>query len=245
MTYPISKPRLRIVDDEPGPVQRANGRDVGKDINVAVTPEQAAAFAALIADGDQVAVSHTLEQMGAEQVRSLAIALATQINAAESASGEVSDVVSDAGPDGICTIAVAAAAQAFGTTGDATLSADRHRAVTDARAVAMTAARRGGMTLTSIAAFFGKDHTSVMYAQSKVANNPRLNAVCTRIVDQLEDHYSRPTTSPAQSDTRSADLRRSEGLQLAALDESHRAASAAGARDEDQARQLPPAAPGR
>jgi chromosomal replication initiation ATPase DnaA len=55
-----------------------------------------------------------------------------------------------------------AATMPFGTTREAMLSADRHRAVSDARAVAMTAARRDGMTLTSIAAF-GKDHTSVMH----------------------------------------------------------------------------------
>ena len=42
------------------------------------------------------------------------------------------------------------------------------RAVTDARAVAMTAARRGGLTLPAIARFFGKDHTTVMHAHRKV-----------------------------------------------------------------------------
>ena len=86
--------------------------------------------------------------MNAEQLRTLAIALATQVNAAENANGEVADV----GPDGVCAIAIASAAQSFGTTRDAVLSADRHRAVTDARAVAMTAARRGGLTLPAIAA---------------------------------------------------------------------------------------------
>ena len=143
---------LRLVD------QPAPSPDASPDEEL--TAKQAAAFAALVAEADQSAVTYTLDQMSAEQLRSLAIALATQVNAAETATGEVPDV----GPDGICAIAVATAAHSFGTTRDAVLSADRHRAVTDARAVAMTAARRGGMTLPAIAAHFGKDHTSVMYA---------------------------------------------------------------------------------
>jgi len=129
---PTSKQRLRIVNNATGPEAHAGvGVGVSKDRSASasdgVTPEQAA-FAALVAEADQVAVAYTLEQMGTEQLRSLAIALATQVNAAETASGEISDV----GPDGICTIAVAAAAHAFGTTRDAVLSArpaprrDRH-----------------------------------------------------------------------------------------------------------------------
>jgi hypothetical protein len=55
--------------------------------------------------------------MNAEQLRTLAIALATQINATENARGGVADV----GPDGICAIAIATAAQSFGTTRDCRL----------------------------------------------------------------------------------------------------------------------------
>src|SRR3954452_3917749 len=137
--------RLRLVDNEQEPAAAAPDREL--------TAKRAAAFAALVADANQSAVDYTLDQMSAEQLRSLAIALATQVNAAENATGEIADV----GPDGICAIAVATAAQSFGTTRDAVLSADRHRAVTDARAVAMTAARRGGLTLPAIASYFGKD----------------------------------------------------------------------------------------
>ncbi|NYI47868.1 hypothetical protein BJ993_005014 [Nocardioides aromaticivorans] len=198
--------RLRLVDDQQD--QLAEAPDGG------LTAKQAAAFAALVANANQAAVARTLDQMNAEQLRSLAIALATQVNAAETATGEMADV----GPDGICAIAIATAAQSFGTTRDAVLSADRHRAVSDARAVAMTAARRGGLTLPAIASYFGKDHTSVMYAQNKVANNPRLNAVCARIVDQLDEHYADPTSVPA-GDLAAPDGGRSTTLQLAALDQ--------------------------
>ncbi len=199
--------RLRLVDHQQD--QPAEAAAPGEE----ATAKQAAAFAALVANANQSAVERTLDQLNAAQLRSLAIALSTQVNAAESATGEVADV----GPDGICAIAIATAAQSFGTTRDAVLSADRHRAVTDARAVAMTAARRGGLTLPAIATYFSKDHTSVMYAQNKVANNPRLNAVCARIVDQLDDHYAEPTSMPAKDPA--AESGRSTTLQLAALDQ--------------------------
>ena len=228
-----SSRRLRLVDDQQDQPAEAAAPDSE------LTAKQAAAFAALVANANQSVVERTLDQMNAEQLRSLAIALATQVNAAENATGEVADV----GPDGICAIAIATAAQSFGTTRDAVLSADRHRAVTDARAVAMTAARRGGLTLPAIATYFGKDHTSVMYAQNKVANNPRLNAVCARIVDQLDDHYAEPTSIPAE-DPATAAGGRSTTLQLAALDQA-RDDTARRHHDEDSQRLSVSAAPAR
>lgn len=216
--------RLRIVDDQHDPTEAA-ATTAGE-----LTAKQAAAFAALVAHANQSAVERTLDEMNAEQLRTLAIALARQVNATENANGEVSDV----GPDGVCAIAIATAAQSFGTTRDAVLSADRHRVVTNARAVAMTAARRGGLTLPAIASYFGKDHTSVMYAQTKVANNPRLNAVCARIVDQLDDHYAEPISVPKEQVVAAAS-ERSTTLQLAALDQS-RNETARHHRDEDSQR---------
>jgi hypothetical protein len=204
-----SNRRLRLINE-----QQTQPDAAPEPPDEGLTAKQAAAFAALVANANQSVLERTLDQMNAEQLRTLAIALATQVNASENATGEVADV----GPDGICAIAIATAAQSFGTTRDAVLSADRHRAVTDARAVAMTAARRGGLTLPAIATYFGKDHTSVIYAQNKVANNPRLNAVCSRIVDQLDEHYVDPTSIPAE-DPAAPESTRSTTLQLAALDQ--------------------------
>ena len=119
---------------------------------------QLIAFAGLVANDTESKVAHIVAQMSREQLQALVVALATQVNTSATATG----TIPDAGPDVICAIAVTAAAQSLGTTSDAVLSADRHRAVTDARAVAMTAARRGGATLPAIAAHFGKDHTTVM-----------------------------------------------------------------------------------
>ena len=212
--------RLRLVDADRDDRDHAAAEDL-EATDEGLSGRQAAAFAALVAEDNQTAISYTLEQMSADQLRSLALALATQVNAAETATGEIADV----GPDGLCAIAVASAAQAFGTTRDAVLSADRHRAVTDARAVAMTAARRGGLTLPAIGAYFGKDHTTVMYSLTKVANNPRLEAVCNRIVDQLDDHYAMPTSVPAEDPGAAAAAEavavqgRSSMLQLAAVEQ--------------------------
>jgi len=224
--------RLRLVDNQQTPEDEIPGP------GDAPSPKHAAAFAALVADANQSAIQRTLNAMSDEQLRTLAVALATQVNATENATGEVADV----GPDGVCAIAIATAAQAFGTTRDAVLSADRHRAVTDARAVAMTAARRGGLTLPAIAAAFGgRDHTTVMYAQKKVANDPRLNAVCTRIVAQLEEHYAEPITVPQAEEVAQSD--RSTTLQLAALDQTRH--DTARRHDEDGPRVTVAAAPGR
>ena len=150
-------------------------------------------FAALVASANQRDVDNALEQMTGEQLRSLAVALATRVNAAAHTDGADGAVV-EVGPAAICAIAITTAAQSFGTSRDAILGSDRCRAVTDARAVAMTAARRVGLTLPVIAHYFAKNHTSVMYAQTKVANNPRLDAVCARIVDRLNSHYVQPNS---------------------------------------------------
>ncbi|GAW48015.1 MULTISPECIES: helix-turn-helix domain-containing protein [unclassified Nocardioides] len=233
-TADSSSRRLRLVAE-----QHARDLEPATPGADELSVQQAAAFAALVAGANQSVLERTLEEMNTAQLRELAIALATQVNAAESATGEVADV----GPDGVCALAVATAAQAFGTTRAAVLSADRHRAVTDARAVAMTAARRGGLTLPAIASYFGKDHTSVMYAQNKVANNPRLNAVCTPIVNQLEQHYANPTGVLREEDLLGRSSGHSTILQLAALDQArndtlHR-------RDEDTQRPAVATAPTR
>jgi hypothetical protein len=75
-----SSRRLRLVDDQrdqPDDVVAADGE---------LTAKQAAAFAAQVANAPQSALERTLDQMNAEQLRALAIALATQVNAAENAT---------------------------------------------------------------------------------------------------------------------------------------------------------------
>lgn len=206
MRTPQDKRRLQLVDNQQQPPAEPV-TSLGEP-----SARQVAAFVALVADSDTSAVDQALDQMGADPVRALAITLAKQIEVADAANGEVVDV----GPAGICSIAVATAAHELGVTREAILSAGRQRAVTDARAVAMAAARRAGLTLPAIGAYFGTHHTSVMYATRKVADTPRLDAACARILDQLEEHAARPTaTGPIVAATGAG---RSAALQLAALD---------------------------
>ena len=74
-------------------------------------------------------------------------------------------------------------------------------------------------------------------------NNPRLNAVCARIVDQLDEHYADPTRIPSQNPA-APESTRSTTLQLAALDQS-RSDSARRHHDEDTQRLSLSSAPAR
>lgn len=171
------------------------------------TLKLASAVASAVAGGDQDAADALLDDLDTDQLRQLVHTLAAHANLTDTPAPE-------AGPDGICRIAVDAAARAFDTTPDAVLSDDRHRAVSDARAVAMAAARASGITLTAIADYFGKDHTSVIYAGRKVSANPRLADATARIVDTIAQQYTE--TIPARVPAAAA-RQRSNVLHLAEL----------------------------
>lgn len=220
--------RLRLVESTHTPDAHGTALprpDTG--FSAEVSPHLATAFANLVAASKEDAVSDLLDDMDTDQLRSLAVVLATQINAAHASYEDLADL----GANGICAIAADAAAQALGTTREAVLSADRHREVSDARAVAMTAARRARLSLPAIANYFKKDHASVIYNTNKVANNPRLDILCTRITDEIERHY----TPAAEAEARDGNLDaagRSTTLQLAAVEHARRGA-ARRTRDED------------
>lgn len=100
---------------------------------------------------DQVA--DLIAPLDADQLRSLVTVLAVQTMPSAPATG----------PAAVCELAINAAAPMFGTTPEAILSAERSRPVSDARAVAMTAAREVGLSLPTIAEHFNKDHGSVIH----------------------------------------------------------------------------------
>lgn len=160
----------------------------------------AAAFAALLPELDQAEIERALKPLRVEQLRELVVELADHLRGADAP---------DLSPDGICATAMNAAAAVLGTTTEAILSADRHRHVTDARAVAMAAARRTGLTLPAIGAHFDRDHSVVMYAVTKVANNPRLDAACRQIVEQIDPlHATAADSNPWVGGRGSASLQR-------------------------------------
>jgi len=197
---PTSDTRAR--SESPGLLESAGTPETPRSVDS--VESSVYAFALAIAEADQAEIEAMLDTMGIAELRELAIQLARRISLPDpSGSGDSGDPTatvqaqppSDLGPDGICEFAVNAAAQAFGTTPAAILSADRHRNITDARAVAMTAAREGGMTLHGIGAVFVKNHTMVLYNQAKVSQSPRLRAAVDRIVAELEAHYAAPDSS--------------------------------------------------
>ncbi|NHA01266.1 hypothetical protein G5V59_19250 [Nocardioides sp. W3-2-3] len=88
------------------------------------------------------------------------------------------------------SLAINAAAPMFGTTPEAILSAERSRPVSDARAVAMTAARETGLSLPAIAEHFNKDHGSVIHAVRRTAERPRLADAAARVSEHINSRYT-------------------------------------------------------
>ena len=106
------------------------------------------------------------------------------------------------GPAAVWELAINASAPLFGVTPEDMRSPQRSRPISDARAVAMTAARENGLSLPSIAEEFGKDHGSVIHAVRRTQQRPRLADAAARVTQHVNDRYTgrlpRPdATAPA------------------------------------------------
>lgn len=88
--------------------------------------------------------------------------------------------------------AIRAAAAAFNVPAEAVLSRDRTRSVSDARAVAMTAARLRGDTLTAIAEVFDRDHTAVLSATRRIMATAPLHDLAASIAADMPEETSSP-----------------------------------------------------
>lgn len=130
--------------------------------------------------GQHDQVADLIAPLDADQLRSLVSVLAVQAMPAAPATG----------PAAVCKLAINAAAPMFGTTPEAILSAERSRPVSDARAVAMTAAREVGLSLPAIAEHFNKDHGSVIHAVRRTAERPRLADAAARVGEHVNDRYT-------------------------------------------------------
>lgn len=128
----------------------------------------------LAAAGDEQAAAVLLTGLDATQLRELAAVVATHADTA---------VARSTGPQAVCQAAVDAAAIAFNTTPEAILGSARSSNIKSARHVAMTAAHRNDLTLSEVARYFDKHHTSVMHAVNQVEADLDLDAVSTRIAD--------------------------------------------------------------
>ncbi|MDN5899598.1 MAG: hypothetical protein L0H74_05965 [Brachybacterium sp.] len=130
--------------------------------------------------GEEARVAQLIAPLDESQLRSLVGVLAQQVDQAMPAPPP-------SGPATVCEKAVEASAQAFGTTPEAIVSSSRTSTVSDARAVAMTVARRAGLKLPAIAAQFHKDHSSVIDAVRRTEARPHLAKAADHIAGQFAD----------------------------------------------------------
>jgi hypothetical protein len=133
--------------------------------------------------GQHNQVADLIAPLDVDQLRSLVTVLAVQVD-------QTMPSTPATGPAAVCELAISVAAPIFGTTPEAILSAERSHPVSDARAVAMTAAREAGLSLPSIAEHFNKDHGSVIHAVRRTAERPRLADAAARVSQHVNDRYT-------------------------------------------------------
>jgi hypothetical protein len=159
----------------------------------------AAATLGLAAEHDPAQLEVMLESLSNVQLRSLAAGLATRIARDQQpgqtppATPSVTPAQDISSPAHVCDVAIEAAAKTFGTTPEAVLSPARAQEVSDARAVAMTAARTNGLSLPQIAEHFGRDHSSVIHAVRRTGDRPRLSAAASAIAEDITSRYQQVT----------------------------------------------------
>ena len=137
--------------------------------------------------GQHDQVADLIAPLDADQLRSLVTVLAVQVD-------QTMPAAPASRPAAVCEQAINAAAPMFDTTPEAILSAERSRPVSDARAVAMTAAREVGLSLPAIAEHFNKDHGSV--AVRRTADRPRLADAAARVSEPRQRPLHRPAPPP-------------------------------------------------
>ena len=133
----------------------------------------AAALVCAVADHDPEEVARVLAEV--TDWHALAVVLAGHVPADSAILGPTGPLTHD----DIAQVLLEETARRFRITVDQIRSADRRREVTDARAVAMAAMRYAGLTSVFIGRVVDKDHTTVLYAASRVGENARLRRVAT------------------------------------------------------------------
>lgn len=149
----------------------------------------AATVLAAAGRGDRSAITELTAPLDVDQLRTLVATLAVQVD-------QVMPDQAASGPAAVCELAINAAAPMFGVTPDDIRSPQRSRPVSDARAVAMTAARENGLSLPAIAAEFGKDHGSVIHAVHRTQQRPRLADAAARVTQHVNDRYTERLPRP-------------------------------------------------
>ncbi len=143
----------------------------------------AATVLAAAGRGDRSAIAELTAPLDVDQLRTLVATLAVQVD-------QVMPAEAASGPAAVCDLAINASAPLFGVTPDDIRSPQRSRPISDARAVAMTAARENGLSLPAIAEEFGKDHGAVIHAVRRTQQRPRLADAAARVTQHVSDRYT-------------------------------------------------------
>lgn len=148
--------------------------------------------------GDNATIVQLIDPLDVDQLRSLVTVLAAQVH-------QTMPETEATGPAAVGEFAASAAAEAFGTTPEASLSSERTQKFSDARAVAMTVAREAGLSLPAIGQHFNMDHGSVIHAVRRTSERPRLADAAARISEHVNSRYAarlpRSTEDPAARET--------------------------------------------
>lgn len=136
----------------------------------------AAALVCAVADEDPAEVASVLA--GVTDWPALAVVLAGNVDDRQPLGLQIRSLSDEA--TGLRIIDATAAATGIGS--HLILSDRRDRIITDARAIAMYACHHAGLTYSAIGRLFGRDHTTAMYAVTRIGENQRLRALANQVI---------------------------------------------------------------
>lgn len=138
----------------------------------------AASLACAVAEYDKDTITRTLTKLKRSELYALVILYAAHVDLDAPMAGALS-------PQGIVAHAVRSAATSFDTTYNDIMGRSNLRNVREARVVAMAACRRAGMSSPVVGEYFGRDHTTVLHATTRVGEDPRLRRIADRILETV------------------------------------------------------------
>lgn len=140
----------------------------------------AAALACAVADGDDPQVQDLLGDLDRPTLTALARVLAAHVDPDKPFTRNLNG---NAPP---VAVAVRRAADRFGVPEHLIFSTSRRQTVVDARAVACYAAHRlAGMSSPAVGRYINRDHSTVLYACSRVAADDRLRDIAEDLIPGL------------------------------------------------------------
>lgn len=136
------------------------------------TVQQANLITRAITLGDPDLATYRISRMSAAEVRAVCFELAKR----------APNVGAD---ESILIAAIEAAASTFSVSPGDVSGTTKRREVVDARHVVCYVGHLLGMTYTSIARFLGRDHTTVMYAVTRVGETRHLREIAVTLAGSL------------------------------------------------------------